>query len=64
MNNHTQNPLSDTLTAWLKLRREMEDRITDPETKALFYEFMQVDLALTEEETREAFERGRAAANE
>lgn len=55
------NPLSETMTTWLRLRREIEERITDPDTLALFHEFMQIDLALFEEESREAFERGRAA---
>ena len=55
------NPLSETMTTWLRLRRVIEERITDPDTLALFHEFMQIDLALFEEESREAFERGRAA---
>ena len=54
----TGEPLSDTMIAWLKLRRELEERITDPETLTLFQEFMRVDLVLFEEESREAFERG------
>ena len=61
MHSDTSNPLSDNMIAWLKLRRELEDRITDPETRDLFHRFMQVDTVLLEEESREAFERGKTA---
>ena len=61
MHPDTSNPLSDNMIAWLKLRRELEDRITDPETRDLFHRFTQVDTALLEEESREAFERGKTA---
>ena len=56
------NVLSENMMTWIKLRRELEDRITDPETLDLFHRFMQVDLALFEEESREAFERGKSHA--
>lgn len=64
MESNTQNPLSDTMIAWLKLRRELHETITDPDTRALLQRFMEVDRALMEEESREAFERGRAAAEQ
>lgn len=64
MESNTQNPLSDTMIAWLKLRRELHEAITDPDTRALLQRFMEVDRALMEEESREAFERGRAAAEQ
>ena len=52
------DPLSPDMVKWLRLRRELEDRITDTETGNLFHEFMMVDLKLFEEESREAYERG------
>ncbi len=53
--------LDENMLTWLKLRRELEDRITDPETKELFRRFMAVDTILFEKESREAYERGKTA---
>ena len=53
--------LSETMLKWLKLRRELEERITDPELRALLHEFVMLDNKLFEEEILEAFNRGVAA---
>ena len=54
-------PLSPKMTEWLKLRRALEDRITHPDLRALFHDFMKVDQELFEEEIQAAYERGLSA---
>ena len=56
-----QEPLSPKMTEWLKLRRALEDRITHPDLRALFHDFMMVDQELFEEEVQAAYERGLSA---
>ena len=59
---HTSpNILSPKTIKWLQLRKELHDRITDPELQALLHEFITVDLEICEEEKKAAYEAGLAA---
>ena len=57
----SQDPLSPKMEEWLRLRRALEDRITDPELRTLLHEFVEVDLELCKEEIQAAYERGLTA---
>ena len=53
--------LSPTVIEWLQLRKELHDRIADPELSALLHKFIMVDLALCAEEKQATCEECLAA---
>ena len=55
------NTLSPNLLEWIKLRKELEDRITDPELRDLLHRFIMADLAVCEEDRKATYAEGLAA---
>ncbi|MBQ9152072.1 MAG: hypothetical protein IJX72_07455 [Clostridia bacterium] len=49
---------SEQMSAWIELRRQLEDRITDEETRNLLHVFIQLDLEICEDEANQAFWKG------
>ena len=53
-------PLSPEMMKWLRLRRELEERMTDPAMRKLLHEFIEADLTVTQKDLQAAYQQGLA----